>query len=157
MNSKDLPQQGEGAALDPTQVHLLPYLLNRLTARINQLWLAQIRDHGLTVQRWQVLSILRPFDGARIGQIAEMSGNEQPVVSRVIDQMERDGLVQRRRAREDSRAVEVWLTDAGRALFDRLSPLATAYVTRLLGGVDEGEVKRAMGLLWKLLDDLSEA
>ena len=66
---------------------MLPYMLNRLTSRANQLWVKQLREHGLTIGRWHVLSVLARYDGSRIGTIADLSGGEQPAVSRVIDQM----------------------------------------------------------------------
>jgi len=141
-------------APDVAQPHLLPYLLNRLTSRLNQLWLEEIRDAGLTVQRWQVLSILAAFDGCRVGQIAELSGNEQPVVSRVIDQMERDGLVQRRKAEGDSRVVQVWLTAEARQLIERLTPAAQQYIERLMADVDVAEVQSAMQVLSRILTSL---
>ncbi len=141
-------------APDLAQPHLLPYLLNRLTSRINQLWLEEIRDSGLTVQRWQVLSILAAFDGCRVGQIAEFSGNEQPVVSRVLDQMERDGLVERRRAEGDSRVVQVWLTVKARELITRLAPAAQQYIGRLTAGVEVEDVQSAMQVLSRILTSL---
>ena len=67
---------------------MLPYQLNRVTARANQLWIRRLREHGLTIGRWQVLTVLTHFDGSRIGTIADLSGAKQPAVSRVIDQME---------------------------------------------------------------------
>ena len=150
--NKDLKTSAPpGPGPDMAQPHLLPYLLNRLTARINQLWLEEIRDHGLTVQRWQVLSILAAFDGCRVGQIAEFSGSEQPVVSRVIDQMERDGLVERRRAEGDSRVVQVWLTVKARGVIEALGPSAQAYISRLIGGVEPAEVQRAMQVLTAIM------
>jgi len=139
---------------DLAQLHLLPYLLNRLTSRINQLWLEEIRDAGLTVPRWQVLSILAAFDGCRVGQVAELSGSEQPVVSRVIDQMERDGLVERRKLGGDSRVVQVWLTPEAERLLKRLAPAAEQYIGRLIAGVEPGEVQNAMQVLSRILSSL---
>jgi DNA-binding MarR family transcriptional regulator len=135
---------------------MLPYLLTRVTARANQLWIKQLRDHGLTIGRWQVLSVLSRFDGSRIGTIADLSGGEQPAVSRVVDQMQRDGLVKRRPALGDSRAVEVWITDRGRATFDSLMPHAEAFVNRMVRTMDDNEIKQMTNLLERLFSDLQE-
>jgi len=153
----DSPQPAYTAPkVELSQPHLLPYLLNRLTSRLNQVWLEEIRGAGLTVPRWQVLSILAAFDGSRIGQIAELCGNEQPVVSRVIDQMERDGLVLRRRRADDSRVVEVWLTDQARRVVAELQPAAQRYIARLLSRVETEEVTEAMQVLSRILTNLDE-
>ncbi|MCP4000078.1 MAG: winged helix-turn-helix transcriptional regulator [Gammaproteobacteria bacterium] len=135
---------------------MLPYLLNRVTSRANQLWVTTLRDHGLTIGRWQVLSVLSRFDGSRIGTIADLSGGEQPAVSRVIDQMERDGVVTRRPALDDSRAVEVWITPLGRELTAELMPHAEAFVQRMLRTLKDAEIKQLTASLERLFSDLQE-
>lgn len=135
---------------------MLPYLLTRVASRTNQLWVRQLRDHGLTIGRWQVLNVLNRFDGSRIGTIADLSGGEQPAVSRVIDQMERDGLVKRRPSLDDSRAVEVWITGQGRAVYDELMPAANAFVQRMLRALGNDEIEQLQSLLERLFGDLQD-
>lgn len=144
-------QPGPTDPTEPMPIQLLGYLVNRLTARINQRWLSELRPHKLTVPRWQVLSILAALDGCRVGQIAELSGQEQPVVSRLIDQMQRDGLVERRKAETDSRVTEVWLCPPGRELLQALEPAAMRYIEDLTEPLDEAEQQTLMNLLGKLL------
>lgn len=141
---------------DDVQVPLemLPYLMNRVTSRANQLWVKTLREHGLTIGRWQVLSVLSRFDGSRIGTIADLSGGEQPAVSRVIDQMERDGLVSRRPSLQDSRAVEVWITGRGREMFTNLLPEADAFVKGMLRNLSSDEIRQLSGLLERIFSDL---
>jgi len=135
---------------------MLPYLLNRVTARANQLWVKRLREHGLTIGRWQVLSVLTRFDGSRIGTIADLSGGEQPAVSRVIDQMERDGLVARRPSLMDSRAVEVWITPRGTETYAELLPAAKEFVDRMLQSFNAAEVDTMTTMLDRLFRDLQE-
>ena len=135
---------------------MLPYLMTRVTARTNQLWVRQLRDHGLTIGRWQVLNVLSAYDGSRIGTIADLSGGEQAAVSRVIDQMERDDLVKRRPSLNDSRAVEVWITQLGRDTYDELMPEAKAFVKRMLRTLSDTEIEQMTSLLERLFSDLQE-
>jgi DNA-binding MarR family transcriptional regulator len=135
---------------------MLPYLLNRVSSRANQLWVKTLREHGLTIGRWQVLSVLSRFDGSRIGTIADLSGGEQPAVSRVIDQMERDELVCRRPALDDSRAVQVWITTSGRSLFEQLMPQAEGFVERMVRTLSDKEIKEMTRCLERLFSDLQE-
>jgi len=128
----------------------LPYLLNRLTRRLNQVWRNAIRPVGLTNTRWQVLSVLSVFDGSRIGVIADLAGEDQPAVSRVIDQLVRDDLVERRPADDDSRAVEVWITAKGRNIYTELLPAAEEYVHHLVAGFSTQETQAMLRLLDRL-------
>jgi len=139
----------------PVEYEMLPYLMNRVTNRANQLWVKTLREHGLTVGRWQVLSVLCRFDGSRIGTIADLSGGEQPAVSRVVDQMERDGLVDRRPSLQDSRAVEVWITARGRAITGDLLPEAKAFVKRMLRKLSADEIRQLNTLLERMFSELS--
>lgn len=145
-----------GAPGEDVAYEMLPYLLNRVTSRANQLWVKTLREHGLTIGRWQALSVLSRFDGSRIGTIADLSGGEQPAVSRVIDQMERDGLVTRRPALDDSRAVQVWITNGGRQLLDELMPHAEKFVARMVRTLNEQEIREMTGCLERLFSDLQE-
>ncbi len=135
---------------------LLPYLLNRVTARINAAWMTRLREHGLTVARWQVLSVLSRYDGSRVGTIADLAGTEQPATSRVVDQLERDGIVERRAGIDDSRSVEVWLTPAGRKLFTQLVPMASEFVTELTRNFSRDDVNTINANLERLLSDIKE-
>ncbi|WP_101757794.1 MarR family winged helix-turn-helix transcriptional regulator [Oceanicoccus sp. KOV_DT_Chl] len=136
-------------------LYLLPYLMNRLANKVNQLWLQELRPQGLTIQRWQVLSILMVMDGSRVGVLAEMAGAEQAVLSRVIDQMQRDGLVRRKVAAKDSRVKEVRITRQGREIYRRLLPKATAHVDRLTNSIGPDKAGRLVGELEQMLAKLS--
>ncbi len=157
MNNKNAKLQAVPAAGRrdwPVTYDMLPYLMNRVTSRVNQLWVKTLREHGLTIGRWQVLSVLSRFDGSRIGTIADLSGGEQPAVSRVIDQMERDGLVVRRPSLHDSRAVEVWITDRGREITAELMPAAEAFVERMFRKLSPTDIRRLSEMLERLFSDL---
>lgn len=120
---------------------LVPYLLGRASRSVDRAWLAHLREHGVTIAQWQVIAILTEYDGARVGELARMSGTEQPVASRVVDQMQRDGLVCRMPAPDDGRAVEIWLTKTGRDLFASLLPSAGGVVARATEGLDADAVR----------------
>jgi DNA-binding MarR family transcriptional regulator len=96
------------------------------------------------------LSVLSVFDGSRIGVIADLAGEDQPAVSRVIDQLVRDDLVERRPANDDSRAVEVWITAKGRNIYTELLPAAEEYVHHLVAGFSTQETQAMLRLLDRL-------
>jgi len=133
---------------------LVPYLLNRAVGAFNDAWLEQLRGHGVTIARWQLLAILGEYDGARLGQLAEMSGTKQSTATRVVDQMERDGLVRRHADGSDGRAVEIRLTPAGRRLLDELQPEAVRLVDHALAGLDDAENRALMNALTTVMSNL---
>ena len=144
---------------DPIDVqlpeYLVPYLLSRAFSSFNRAWMEHLREHGVTIARWQVLAILSEYDGARIGQLADMSATAQAVTSRVVDQMERDGLVERRPVADDGRAVEVWLTERGQRTFGTLLPEANELVGQALRGIDPQTAHHLMQGLATLITNLA--
>ena len=117
----------------------LPYLLNRAGTRIATSFSERIRPLGLTLPGWRVLAALHEKDGRRMGELSDTTSIEVSTLTRLVDSLERDGLVQRRRDRVDARAVALHVTAAGRRLTQRLLPLAERYETAALAGFSARE------------------
>jgi DNA-binding MarR family transcriptional regulator len=71
-----------------------------------------------------------------IGEMAKHLSRAQSVVSEIVDHLERDGLLERRRDPDDKRRALVWLSDQGLALLERerevlSSELLTRAMTRM--------------------------
>jgi len=78
---------------------------------------------GLTINEFDVLLFLRSHghlkEQVRIGALLEAVPLSQPALSRLVARLEARGLLTRREAKDDARAVVVCLTEAGTALIDR--------------------------------------
>jgi DNA-binding MarR family transcriptional regulator len=139
---------GEGLPLDD----FLPYLLNRLTNRLNQDLVEALRKLEVTVPMWRVLAVLVARDGRGIGELAVYTVTDQSTLSRVIDRMERDALVERRPSPADGRAIEVFLRPVGRQVFAKILPVALQHYRHALSGLSESEARTLVRLLHKVLD-----
>lgn len=128
----------------------LPYQLYRLTNRLNQRLQARLRNQGIKPSRWRVMSVLRSCGTLTIGKIAEHTLMEQPTVSRVITQLENDGLVIRQVSVGDSRATEVSLTPAGIAKLDAIVPNAYHHEHQALAGLSRAELAVLRSILGRI-------
>jgi DNA-binding MarR family transcriptional regulator len=63
----------------------------------------------------------------RLGELGEIVSAEPSTLSRLIGAMSRDRLVTRVRPEENARTVQIGLTDKGRALVDKLIPIAMKF------------------------------
>jgi DNA-binding MarR family transcriptional regulator len=136
----------------------LPYLLNRAGSRIATAFSEEVRPLGATLQMWRVLAALREKDGRRMGDLSATTSIEVSTLSRLVDAMERKGLVARRRDSEDARAVVLHATAAGRRLTTRLLPIAERYETVALAGFNFAEaqvLKAALRRLYANMDGLN--
>lgn len=132
----------------------LPYLLNRITNRLNLNLLEDLRPLRINVPRWRVLAVLHSRDGRSIGELAAYTVMDQSTLSRVVDQMERDGLVERRRGVRDSRVVRVHILKAGHDTFNLILPKALRHLEHALDEFSAEERRLMLRLLHKVLDNI---
>ena len=135
----------------------LPYLLNRAGARIAIAFSEEVRPLGATLQMWRVLAALREGDGRRMGDLSETTSIEVSTLTRLVDNMEKKGLVARRGDAGDARVVLLRVTGAGRRLAQRILPIAERYESVALAGFSAAEsekLKAALRLLYANMDAL---
>ncbi|MBF2054999.1 MAG: MarR family transcriptional regulator [Candidatus Sericytochromatia bacterium] len=79
---------------------------------------AVFREHGITAQQYNVLRILyvRGEQGLCSAEIAPLMTTRVPDMTRLLDRMARDGLLERVRSEDDRRMVKVFLCDKGRQI-----------------------------------------
>ena len=81
-----------------------------------------IEPHGVTLQQYNVLRILRGADGKPLAtnEIGERLIEQAPGITRLLDRLEGKELVRRERSSEDRRLVHTWITDAGLQLLHEM-------------------------------------
>lgn len=132
----------------------LPYLLNRAGSRIATAFSEEVRPLGATLQIWRVLAALREHDGRRMGDLSETTSIEVSTLTRLVDGMEKKGLVARRRDDADARAVVLHATLAGRRLTQRLVPIAERYEAVALQGFAAHEAEMLKASLQRLFANM---
>jgi MarR family transcriptional regulator, organic hydroperoxide resistance regulator len=104
-----------------------PYAVNRVGVRMGELFSRRLQAHGLTLPMYRVLAALRQRAPQRLGELGEIVSAEPSTLSRLIGAMSRDRLVTRVRPEENARTVQIGLTDKGRALVEKLIPIAVKF------------------------------
>jgi DNA-binding MarR family transcriptional regulator len=91
---------------------------------------------GLAINEFDVLLFLRSHEQeqVRIGTLLDAVPLSQPALSRLVSRLEARGLLARREAEDDARAVVVCLTDTGTALIDRALSIHARVVDETLTG-----------------------
>ena len=133
----------------------LPYLLNRAGARIATAFSEEVRPLGATLQMWRVLAALREQDGRRMGDLSETTSIEVSTLTRLVDAMEKKGLVARRREAGDARVVALRVTPAGRRLTRRVLPIAERYERVALEGFSAAETSALKTALRRLYGNMA--
>ena len=129
----------------------LSYLLARAGFLVSTQFHARAKRAGLSVPVWRVLATLSDGDGLPIGELARNVLFKQPTLTKVIDRMEADGLVERRQAAGDRRQSLVHITPRGRAAIRTLLPAAKRHEAQVLRGHGRAEVARLKQALRDLI------
>ena len=130
---------------------MLPYLMNRLVARLNQNLSDDLRKRGFTFQDWRVLAVLAAHEGANLTELAEATVIPQPSVSRLATNLARRGYVARENGKKDSRIVHLFLTPRGRMIYDKMRPLAVAEYRATMKGFSAKEYEHLRGALLRMM------
>ena len=129
----------------------LPYLLARAAHEVAGGFHAGLRRHELTVLSWRVLATLYDGGGYTVTELGERCLAKQPTVSKLIDRLERERWLRRRRDHDDGRKVLVGITEAGRRKIAPVLAEARAYERSILGEGGPRELERLRGLLRELI------
>lgn len=106
-----------------------------------------LNDHDLTEQQWRVIRILHQEGELESHQLAHLACILKPSMTGVLGRLERDGMVNRRKAAEDQRRVLVTLTDSGRACFSAMREGMEANYRKIQAQLGEDKLQQLLGLL----------
>ena len=133
----------------------VPYLFYSITGQHNRNLRKRLKSTGINLARWRVLAVLKDHGRMNIGQIVERTIIEQPTVSRIVDQLEREGLAVRETSDHDSRFVDVMLSSAGEAAFEEIYPSALNHQAQALQGFTDEETGILTGFLERIQSNIS--
>ena len=131
-----------------------PYLMNRIMGRYNASLRAEMAALGITTPQMRALAVLSVMDGILIRELAVYAVVEQSTLSRALDSLARDGLIERRTDPSDSRATRVFLTADGRIAHERLWPHMAKSYAQMFRGVSGEERRAFVGTLQKILNNI---
>jgi DNA-binding MarR family transcriptional regulator len=130
----------------------LVWASDRLQRRFADLF----KREALSPNQYHVLRILCGVaaDGLSCGEVAERMITRDPDVTRLLDRLERRGLVERWRSADDRRVVRARITDSGMAALARLDTPVTALHAEQFGHMDERQLARLVALVKRAADPL---
>lgn len=118
----------------------LPYRLSVLANLVSgSLARVYARRFDLTVPEWRVLAVLGRYPGMSAGEVADRAAMDKVTVSRAVARLIARGRLRRITAPEDRRRSALRMTAEGRAVYQRIVPLAQAYESRLLASFAESD------------------
>ncbi len=111
----------------------------------------RLRPLGLSRATWMLLAWVRKLDAPSQTVLADRLGLEGASVVRLVDRLEREGLVERRPG-ADRRVKTIHLTGKGEALSAEIHRVAAAMRREVFAGIGERDLDVARSVLQRLHD-----
>lgn len=130
--------------------------LQRTASALLQALTRFLRTHDLTPTQYNVLRILRGSHPETLtcGDIGNRMVTPDPDVTRLLDRLEKRGLVTRTRDTVDRRVVRATITEGGLELLERLDGPVPAWLEEVLGHLPEEELHSMITLLERARDQV---
>ena len=115
------------------------------------------RHFGQTRAQWAVLLRLERREGLKQSDLAEDLDIQPITLTRLVDRLCDNGLIERRADPNDRRAKRLYLTPAARPLLDRISAQVEELAETVLAGVDADAMTKLMTQLGLARENLRRA
>ncbi|MFZ0846482.1 MAG: MarR family transcriptional regulator [Pseudolabrys sp.] len=115
------------------------------------------RQYGMTRAQWAVLFRLDRSEGLKQSELAELLDLQPISLTRLLDRLAENGLIERRPDPNDRRANRLFLTPAARPLLERLTKLGEGMMETVLEGLDGNAVERLLSDLQTMRENLRGA
>ncbi|HEX3510216.1 MAG TPA: MarR family transcriptional regulator [Solirubrobacteraceae bacterium] len=141
-------------ASDPTVTDFAGQLFFRLWRASHTRTAEALGSIGLTPALFALLNVLGAREGAIQQELSSDMEVDPSAMVKLIDELERAGLAERRRRPNDRRAWEVTITTEGRRALERARRLAGEVEDEVLGGLTGADRRRMLALMRRALTAL---
>lgn len=130
------------------------YLVKRVFNQTSPRCEALFADADITFAQWIVLMAVRDGIANTAAEVARHIGHDPGATTRLIDQLEERGLLERKRSAEDRRVVHLSITAAGKAVTKRSLPRIVDFWNATLKDFSREDFTQLVSLLTRLLTAL---
>ncbi|MEX3943461.1 MarR family winged helix-turn-helix transcriptional regulator [Paraburkholderia sp. BR10937] len=134
------------------------YLISRVKSTMsNMVTQRAVTELGVTSQQASILFMVATGKCTLAAELAREYGIDASAVTRLVDRLEKRGLLKRVRSSEDRRAVRLALTPEGLAIAARMPAIFRSVTEHLSAGFTPEEVGFLKSMLRRILSNSCEA
>jgi DNA-binding MarR family transcriptional regulator len=133
------------------------FLTKRCGIAMTQIAERRFESQQISFTQWMVLMWLTKRPQASPTELSAHLGHDMGALTRVVDELERGGMVRRDRSQHDRRAVEIAITPEGRRVALAGKRLMVDLLNELLAPYSKAEVDTLVSLLQRLLLRMQDA
>ncbi len=136
---------------------LFGILTGRISLIVNRYLSNKFREAnlGVTVEQWTVLACLWEKDKVSQQSLSEITLRDQPSMTRLIDNLEKQKMVVRVADPTDRRSNLIFLTEKGMALEKKATEIVKATIDKALISISNEDIFICRNTLKKILGNLN--
>jgi MarR family transcriptional regulator for hemolysin len=132
------------------------FLLHDVARLMRTLADQRVRVLGMTRAHWAVLARLDRNQGLKQAELAEMLDLAPISLTRLVDRLCKNGLVERRADPDDRRAKRLYLTPKARPVIERLSQVGERLMNDALAGMSDAALAASVDHLTMVRNNLRD-
>jgi MarR family transcriptional regulator, temperature-dependent positive regulator of motility len=130
------------------------HLLHRASQAVEDAFASEVEIESLTPRQLAVLKTIAQHEGLSQTGIVDHTGIDRSTLADIVRRLQKKGLLQRRRTKEDARAYAVKLTEEGRRVLRTVEPLAKRVDRRALDALPANRREEFMRALASIVSTL---
>ena len=131
----------------------LPYRLSIAANTVSKRIAKTYAPYKLSRTQWRVMAVLASSDKMTAQSVADKTGMDKTTVSRAVGKMLERDLVKRGASEQDGRSAPLSLSVEGRAVFEKIAPVALRQEQELKDMFSCADLKTFISFLDKFADD----
>ena len=133
------------------------YLMTRTMAGYYAMLEKALKKAGVDQPRWRVLMILGAQNPSTMSELATRAVIKNSTMTRLIQRMQRQGLVRSAKHPGDNRISEVYLTPLGKGRLKMVRAIGGQIFRHTFGAIKDAQLKNFVAILKRVIGNLHES
>lgn len=130
------------------------YLITRTAGRYEMDMAQALRRVAMDVPSWRALMLLHESSPSSVSEMAERGVMRLSTMTRVVQRLQKSGLVRLTTRAADARVTEVHITPGGEQILEQVREVASRIYQSAFADLDSAEIETLNGLLRRVLNKL---
>jgi len=116
----------------------------------------QEEELDITIEQWPILMMLTLNPHARQQELAEETSKDKTTITRILNIMAKNGLIERKSDEADKRRNSIHVTQKGDQVREKVFRVFQKCNRKVLNGIPDDEMQVALSVLFRILGNVGE-
>ncbi|MBM7563941.1 DNA-binding MarR family transcriptional regulator [Paenibacillus sacheonensis] len=118
--------------------------------KLSALFQQRLAAHGITPEQWSALNQIDQAQGLIQKDIADRTGKDKPTTTRILDLLEKKGLIYKKPGERDRRCFVVYSTELGQKTIRETTPIEDSVTADVKQCISDEEYDMMMDMLMRI-------